>query len=116
MDAFLERIHRPGPRCRRHAFRVTRGLKSKRRQSWVKGKLRGGRAARVSEVIIMAKKCEVCGKGPQFANNVSHANNRSPRRFNPNLQAIRVQQPSGAARRMRVCTRCIKGGKVAKAA
>jgi hypothetical protein len=29
----------------------------------------------------MAKRCEVCGKGPQFGNNVSHANNRTPRRF-----------------------------------
>ena len=41
----------------------------------------------------MAKRCEVCGKGPQFGNNVSHANNRTPRRFDPNLQSIRVQQP-----------------------
>lgn len=63
----------------------------------------------------MAKRCEVCNKGPQFGNNVSHANNRTPRRFNPNLQLIRVQLPGGA-RKMRVCTRCIKGGKVAKAA
>ena len=64
----------------------------------------------------MAKKCEACGKGPQFGNNVSHANNRTPRRFNPNLQLIRVQLPQGGARRMRVCTRCINGGKIAKAA
>ena len=34
----------------------------------------------------MAKRCEVCGKGPQFGNNVSHANNRTKRRFMPNLQ------------------------------
>jgi large subunit ribosomal protein L28 len=64
----------------------------------------------------MAKRCEACGKGPQFGNNVSHANNRTPRRFNPNLQLVRVQLPQGGARRMRVCTRCIKGGRVAKAA
>jgi large subunit ribosomal protein L28 len=64
----------------------------------------------------MAKKCDVCGKGPQFGNNVSHANNRTPRRFNPNLQPVRVQLPNGAARRMRVCAKCIKGGKIAKAA
>ena len=71
---------------------------------------------KLPEVIIMAKKCEACGKGPQFGNNVSHANNRTPRRFNPNLQLVRVQLPQGGARRMRVCTRCIKGGKIAKAA
>jgi len=70
-----------------------------------------------SEVLkVMAKRCEVCGKGPQFGNNVSHANNRTPRRFNPNLQSIRVALPQGGARRMKVCTSCIKGGKVAKAA
>jgi len=39
----------------------------------------------------MAKRCEACGKGPQFGNNVSHANNRTPRRFDPNLQQVRVQ-------------------------
>ena len=64
----------------------------------------------------MAKRCEVCGKAPQFGNNVSHANNRTPRVFNPNLQSIRVKQPLGGVRRMKVCTSCIKGGKVAKAA
>ncbi len=58
----------------------------------------------------MAKRCEVCGKGPQFGNNVSHANNRTPRRFNPNLQSIRVQLPQGGAHRMKVCTTCIKAG------
>lgn len=64
----------------------------------------------------MAQRCEVCGKGPQFGNNVSHANNRTARRFNPNLQSVRVQQPRGGTQRMRVCTRCLKAGKIAKAA
>jgi large subunit ribosomal protein L28 len=65
----------------------------------------------------MAKRCEVCGKGPQFGNNVSHANNRTRRRFNPNLQSIRVQRAdSGNAIRKKVCTTCIKAGKVQKAA
>ena len=64
----------------------------------------------------MAKRCEVCGKGPQCGNNVSHANNRTPRVFNPNLQSIRVKLPTGSNKRMKVCTSCIKAGKVAKAA
>ncbi len=64
----------------------------------------------------MAKRCEICGKSPQFGNNVSHANNRTPRQFNPNLQSIRVALPQGGARRMKVCTACIKAGKIAKAA
>ena len=63
----------------------------------------------------MAKRCDVCGKGPQFGNNVSHANNKTRRRFNPNLQSIRVQQPTGGETRQKVCTRCLKASKVVKA-
>ena len=64
----------------------------------------------------MAQRCDVCGKGPQFGNNVSHANNKTRRRFNPNLQPVRVQLPSCVNGRMKVCTRCIKSGKIVKAA
>ena len=38
----------------------------------------------------MAKVCEICGKKPVAGNNVSHANNRSPRRWLPNLQEVRA--------------------------
>ena len=64
----------------------------------------------------MAQRCDVCGKGPQFGNNVSHANNKTRRRFNPNLQPVRVKLPTGGNARMKVCTRCIKSGKIVKAA
>jgi large subunit ribosomal protein L28 len=63
----------------------------------------------------MSKRCDVCGKGPQFGNRVSHANNRTRRRFDPNLQAVRALV-EGRAQRIRVCTRCLKAGKVVKAA
>ncbi|MCB1023568.1 MAG: 50S ribosomal protein L28 [Acidobacteria bacterium] len=63
----------------------------------------------------MAKRCEICGKGPMFGNNVSHANNKTRRRFNPNLQRIRVQLPNGGVSRKKVCTRCIKSDKIVKA-
>lgn len=63
----------------------------------------------------MAKRCDICGKGPQFGNNVSHANNKTRRRFNPNLQKVRVQRPNGGVTRQKVCTRCIKSGRVIKA-
>jgi large subunit ribosomal protein L28 len=63
----------------------------------------------------MARRCEICGKGPQFGNNVSHANNKTKRRFEPNLQSVRALV-KGAAQRVRVCTRCLKAGKILKAA
>ena len=63
----------------------------------------------------MSKRCDVCGKGPQFGNRVSHANNRTRRRFEPNLQAVRANL-SGRAQRVKVCTRCLKAGKIVKAA
>ncbi len=61
----------------------------------------------------MAKVCEICGKKPMFGNNVSHANNRTRRRFNPNLQRVRAVI-NGETRRIRVCTSCIQAGKIQK--
>jgi large subunit ribosomal protein L28 len=63
----------------------------------------------------MANFCEVCGKGPGTGNRVSNANNRTKRRFMPNLQRVRVIV-DGTRRHMRVCTRCLKAGKVRKGA
>jgi large subunit ribosomal protein L28 len=37
------------------------------------------------------------------------------RRFNPNIQKVRIQEPNGATRRAYVCARCLKSNKVAKA-
>jgi large subunit ribosomal protein L28 len=62
----------------------------------------------------MARVCEVCGKGPIAGHNVSHANNKTPRRWYPNLQRVRAVV-NGTVRRMRVCTQCIKSNRVAKA-
>ena len=61
----------------------------------------------------MAAKCELCGKGPQFGNNVSHANNKTRRRWNVNLQSVRAKISSGS-KRMSVCTGCIKTGRIVK--
>jgi large subunit ribosomal protein L28 len=63
----------------------------------------------------MAKSCEICGKSPVVGRQVSHAHNVSARRFEPNLQTVRAMI-NGGARRMRVCTRCLRSGKVTKAA
>jgi large subunit ribosomal protein L28 len=64
---------------------------------------------------IMAKICEICGKKPVSGNNISHAHNRTRRRWLPNLQQVRANV-KGRPVRMRVCTSCIKQGKVTKAA
>ncbi len=62
----------------------------------------------------MAKFCEICGKGPAAGHNVSHANNRTPRRWLPNLQEVRAVV-NGSVKRIRVCTSCLKAGKIQKA-
>ena len=63
----------------------------------------------------MARMCEVCGKKPMAGNHVSHAHNRAPRRFLPNLQKVRAVV-AGSVKRVLVCTNCIKSGKIRKAA
>ncbi len=62
----------------------------------------------------MARVCEICGKGPKFGNRISHAHNVTARRWDPNLQSVRALV-NGAAKRIRVCTSCLKSGKVQKA-
>jgi large subunit ribosomal protein L28 len=62
----------------------------------------------------MAKVCDVCGKGPRFGNKISHAHNVSKRRWNVNLQRVRAVVNRGNTW-LRVCTSCIRSGKVAKA-
>ena len=62
----------------------------------------------------MSRSCELTGKGVQSGNNVSHANNKTKRKFLPNLQNLRVEDKNGTVRRARVCTKCIKSGMVKK--
>jgi large subunit ribosomal protein L28 len=63
----------------------------------------------------MARACSVCGKGPQSGNKVSHANNKTRRRWEPNLQRVRALV-AGAHKRVMVCTGCLRSGKVTKVA
>ena len=78
------------------------------------------RIGRVSDVSwkvfpVMARRCEICDKGPVVGRTVSHAHNVGPRRFEVNLQTVRAVV-NGATKRIRVCTRCIRSKKVVKAA
>jgi len=63
----------------------------------------------------MSQVCEICGKRPHVGYNISHAHNKTKRRFLPNLQNVRTVE-NGQVRRIRVCTRCIRAGKVIKPA
>jgi large subunit ribosomal protein L28 len=75
----------------------------------------------------MSRVCEVCGKSPSVGNSVTRrglakakggvgikTTGISRRKFYPNLQKIRVIDDKGTARRMKVCTKCIRSGKVKK--
>ncbi len=62
----------------------------------------------------MAHVCDICGKGPQFGNNISHAHNVTKRRWNINLRTVHAKV-KGVGKRIRVCTRCLRDGKVVKA-
>lgn len=63
----------------------------------------------------MSKVCDLCGRGPQFGNRISHAHNVTKRRWNLNLQKVHAIL-AGSKKRIRVCTSCLKSGKVQKAA
>lgn len=63
----------------------------------------------------MAKRCEICGKGPMFGSRVSHAHNVTKRRWNVNLQSFHALI-DGTKKRVKVCTKCIKKGAVKRAA
>ena len=63
----------------------------------------------------MALACEICGKKPSYGNVVSHANNLRRRRWNPNLRRLKAVV-GGVQKRVRVCTACIRSGRVKKAA
>ncbi|MDB9822619.1 50S ribosomal protein L28 [Deltaproteobacteria bacterium] len=61
----------------------------------------------------MSKICDICGKRPRVGYSVSHAHNKSKKRWYPNLQKVRSFQ-DGQAKKIRVCTDCIKSGRVVK--
>ena len=64
----------------------------------------------------MSRVCVVCNKGPMFGNNVSHANNKTRKVWYPNLQKMRViDSRTGVAKKMKVCTSCLRSGFVKKA-
>ncbi len=62
----------------------------------------------------MSRKCEICGKGQVSGNNVSHSVRRTRRKWDANIQSVRVSE-NGTVRHMNVCTHCLRSGKVNRA-
>jgi len=62
----------------------------------------------------MSRQCEICGKKRMIGNNVSHAHNLNRREFRPNLVTVRAKV-NGAAKRIKICTRCLRSGRIEKA-
>ena len=63
----------------------------------------------------MARACDICGKQRSVGHNVSHANNKTKRVWRPNLQQVHAMV-NGAGKRLLACTRCVRSGRVLKAA
>ncbi|WP_273846679.1 50S ribosomal protein L28 [Rubrobacter calidifluminis] len=61
----------------------------------------------------MAKVCYSCGKAPGYGNARSHSLKATRRRWNPNLQKVRIRDGAGT-KRVWVCTSCLKAFKVDK--
>ena len=62
---------------------------------------------------IMAK-CAICEKGAHFGNNVSHSHRRSNKMWKSNVKSVKVKV-NGAAKKMYVCTSCLRSGAVERA-
>jgi len=62
----------------------------------------------------MSKVCEICGKTGRAGNNVSHSHRKTRRMWKPNIQKVFVEI-NGGRKKMNVCTRCLRSGKVKKA-
>lgn len=62
----------------------------------------------------MSRACDICGKGPTFGHNVSHANNKTRKVWYPNVQKVKINR-KGSILKVKACTRCIRSGSIVKA-
>ncbi len=62
----------------------------------------GRETTTMTKGYIMARRCDVSGKGPLTGNNVSHANNKTKRRQLPNLRSVKITLEDGTTRRIKV--------------
>jgi len=57
---------------------------------------------------MMARRCQVTGKGPLVGNNVSHANNKTKRRQLPNLRSVKITLEDGTTKRIKVAASTLR--------
>jgi len=62
----------------------------------------------------MSRKCEICGKDVASGKQISHSHRVSNRKWFPNVQKVKAVV-NGTTRRISVCTKCLKAGKVQRA-
>ncbi len=63
----------------------------------------------------MSQVCDCCGRGPATGNMLSHSHRKTRRRWLINLLSVRVDLGGGESKRMRICSRCLRSGKVKRA-
>ncbi len=56
----------------------------------------------------MARRCAISGKGPMVGNNVSHAKNRTKRRFLPNIRTVRATLEDGTTTKLKISCKRVK--------
>ena len=66
------------------------------------------------EVFRVASVCEICHKYERSGMNVSHSHLKTKRTWKPNIQRVRAVV-DGEVKRVNVCTRCLRSGKVQRA-
>lgn len=62
----------------------------------------------------MAKKCDICGKEKSTGYMISHSNIKTKRKWKPNIHKVKAYI-NGVPRRVKVCSRCLKAGKIKRA-
>ena len=60
-------------------------------------------------------KCAICEKAAHFGNKVSHSHRRSNKMWKSNIKSVKVKTANGAAKKMYVCTSCLRSGLVERA-
>ena len=63
---------------------------------------------------VKMAKCDICGKGVHFGNNVSHSNRKTNRIWNSNVKSVKCKV-EGGTKKLHVCTSCLRSGKVERA-